>query len=244
MPAWSGGASYCDDPSRRLLPFGDETVTKGGLDEEVKEAHAAVTGLSSAFGDESRWSVSVTRCPDRDKCLRFSYHRRIACGPYWQRDWTTVDYSWLEALDPVSYGLERDKSTKGAFWCLDPTCTNYYRYLEKPLVRKCCGAPGALQAKGFTDLEDPRRAVPHQRLQLDPCQAGGSQETERQFQGASRDLKSENHSAARFLEEVRSEVEIYLHHPEATHRAFVRCRSYSCEVGWEKDLAWRWTSLQ
>ncbi|KAK3339772.1 hypothetical protein B0T25DRAFT_560588 [Lasiosphaeria hispida] len=143
MPAWSGGAGCRGDSSRRLLPFGDETVTEGGMD-EMQEAHVTVTGLSSTFGDASRWSVSVTHCPDRDKCLRFSYHRRIACGPYWQRDWTTLDYSWLEALDPDSYGLWRDKSTKGTFWCLDPTCTNYYRYLERPLVRKCYRAPGGV----------------------------------------------------------------------------------------------------
>jgi hypothetical protein len=143
MPAWSGGAGCRDDPSCRLLPFGDETVTKEGLDEGVKEAQVVVTGLSGTFGDEGRWSVSATRCLDRTRCLRSSCHRRIACGPYWQRDWTTVDYSWLEALNPVSYGLWRDKSTKVTFWCLDPTCTNYYRYLERSLVRECCGAPGA-----------------------------------------------------------------------------------------------------
>jgi len=30
---------------------------------------------------------------------------------------------------------------RGVLWCLNSDCTNYYRYLERPLVRKCCLVP-------------------------------------------------------------------------------------------------------
>lgn len=57
-----------------------------------------------------------------------------------KRNWGTLGYSWFEALDPASYGPPRgkDRGTNGALWCLDPTCANYYQYLERPLMRKCC----------------------------------------------------------------------------------------------------------
>ena len=146
MPAWSGGAGCRRDASHRLLRFSRDRkgVTKRGTRaNEVEEAHVAVTSLSNTFGNESRYSISATRCPDGNgRCILFDYHRRIACGPAWQREWTTVDYSWLEALDPHSYGLWQDHEAKSTLWCSDPTCTNYYRYLERSLVRKCCGFLG------------------------------------------------------------------------------------------------------
>ncbi|KAK5655711.1 hypothetical protein OQA88_5248 [Cercophora sp. LCS_1] len=145
MPTRNGGDGCRVDPGRRLLPFDDEAMAEDAAD-ETKSAHTAVMHLSNTFGEASKWTVSATQCSG-GRCLRFIYHRRIACGPYWQRGWTTVDYSWFESLDPDSYGLWQDDSTKGILWCLDPTCTNYYRYLNRPLLRKCYKPPAGIFQK-------------------------------------------------------------------------------------------------
>jgi len=54
--------------------------------------------------------------------------------------WRTLDFSWFEGLDPDSYWIWEDWNTKGTLWCPDPSCANYYRYLERPISRRCCGA--------------------------------------------------------------------------------------------------------
>jgi hypothetical protein len=55
-------------------------------------------------------------------------------------------------IDPDSYRLREDEETKGALWCAGPGCTNYYRYLEHPVVRHCVG-------KNFLDFLDPHSPV-------------------------------------------------------------------------------------
>ncbi|KAK4447233.1 hypothetical protein QBC34DRAFT_410144 [Podospora aff. communis PSN243] len=155
MPAWSGGDGCRGDVRHRLFSPSGDGSSSSDAETSTGEAHVAVSGLGNTFGEESRSSVSVTRCADMKRCIRFDYHRRIACSPVWQYDaFTTVDYSWLEAIDPDSYGLWKDKDTKGTLWCSTSSCPNYYRYLERPLVRSCCMAKGAI-FKDSSGVKDP-----------------------------------------------------------------------------------------
>ncbi|KAK0642894.1 hypothetical protein B0T16DRAFT_459099 [Cercophora newfieldiana] len=128
------------------IEFWAVVVLDGYLDvkENWKDSHSTRTLLSSGLQEKSGWALDITRCSKKaesEVCLRISYSRRIACGPVWQHDeWRTIDYSWFEALDPDSYGLCQDKFTEGSLWCRNSRCTNFYRYLERPIVRKCCGS--------------------------------------------------------------------------------------------------------
>ncbi|KAK0657894.1 hypothetical protein B0T16DRAFT_402690 [Cercophora newfieldiana] len=128
-------------PLARLVNLGKQQQRDNKLKDLLK-VHWAVSQLSSTFGDESGYSIRIGTCPvpgASTQCLQVDYVRRVACGPVWQPRWRTVDYSWFEALDPDSYGLSKDRETRGVLWCLDPDCVNFYRYLERPLFRKCCG---------------------------------------------------------------------------------------------------------
>jgi len=132
MPRRDGTDGCRSDASHRLFPL----MAADNQD----SSHLAATNLNYAFKALGTCTVSVVTCRF-EPCLKVNYQRNILCGPAWQTEWRTVDYSWLEAMDPDSYGLWRDESTKGVLWCLDSDCTNYYRYLERPLIRKCCPTP-------------------------------------------------------------------------------------------------------
>ena len=69
-------------------------------------------------------------------------HQWITGSDAEKTEWRTVGYSWFEALDSDSYKLWDDAETRGTLWCLDPGCSNYYRYFERLLVRRCRGARG------------------------------------------------------------------------------------------------------
>lgn len=66
----------------------------------------------------------------------------------------TLDFSWFEALDPDSYQLWEDPDTQGSLWCPDPDCSNYYRYLERPILRRCCGRVSSRCNYGCGDKRD------------------------------------------------------------------------------------------
>ncbi|KAK3346963.1 hypothetical protein B0T25DRAFT_553284 [Lasiosphaeria hispida] len=121
------------DPSLRLIP---PPGGSGG-------SHATMTVLGQAFGSESGWFVDVKACSAGQHCLSFRYHRTITCTGYDFPTWRTLDPSWFEALDPDSYRVWADHETKGMLWCLDPSCTNYYRYLERPISRRCRDVGGS-----------------------------------------------------------------------------------------------------
>ena len=138
----SGEDSCLVDPSRRLLPLPAPSTgsTPSQINCDVNAlSHFTRSRLSDALREFSGYSIKVRRCSASAQCLQVFYYRRIACGPAWQPEWRTVDYSWFEALDPDSYSLFQDQDTRGALWCVDPSCTNFYRYLGRPIVRKCCG---------------------------------------------------------------------------------------------------------
>ncbi|KAK3363892.1 hypothetical protein B0T25DRAFT_528670 [Lasiosphaeria hispida] len=140
-PLISGKACCLIDPSRRLLPLTAPRAESALLKMSWGEsgaAHFTLTRLSDALREFSGYSITARQCSPSAQCLQVFYCRRIACGPAWQPAWRTVDYAWIEALDPDSYSLREDQGTMGALWCVDPSCTNFYRYLRRPVVRKCC----------------------------------------------------------------------------------------------------------
>ena len=146
MLCWgSGDSDKCCrvDPSQRLTP----PPTRGIQDtkratSDRKSAHATMTLLNGAFGSSNGWSVGVKQCQlvGQGRCLQFWYQRRVACGSVNFFIWRTLDFSWFEGLDPDSYRIWEDWDTKGTLWCPDPSCANCYRYLERPIIRRCCGA--------------------------------------------------------------------------------------------------------
>ncbi|KAK1757993.1 hypothetical protein QBC47DRAFT_357895 [Echria macrotheca] len=132
------GADTCClvHPNARLLPLRDSTSSLMNPPEVPR--HFTQSMLSGALGGISGYLILPCRCAASAQCLLVFYCRRIVCGPAWQPVWRTLDYAWFEALDPDSYSLCQDQSSRGALWCLDPSCTKFYRYLERPVVRKCC----------------------------------------------------------------------------------------------------------
>jgi len=147
MPMRDGGDGCRSDPAQRLLPVIRSAKGRVATREEPDMgggAHNAVTYISDTHGTLSGWSVEVDGCPFREPCLRFTYARTVICGPAWQPEWRTVDYSWFQAFDPDWYRLWEDQDTKGTLWCLDSNCPNYYRYSERPIIRKCSVASGAI----------------------------------------------------------------------------------------------------
>jgi len=128
MPMRDGGDGCRSDPAQRLLPVIRSAKGRVATREEPDMgggAHNAVTYISDTLGTLSGWSVEVDGCPFREPCPRFTYARTVICGPAWQPEWRTVDYSWFQALDPDSYRLWEDQDTKGTLWCLDSNCPNY-----------------------------------------------------------------------------------------------------------------------
>ncbi|KAK4441939.1 hypothetical protein QBC34DRAFT_364592 [Podospora aff. communis PSN243] len=147
MPCW-GSADDNDkccrvDPSQRLIPPPTRDIQDAKrATGDRKSAPATMTLLSCAFGSSNGWSVGVKQChlEGQGRCLQFLYQRRIGCGGVNFPTWRRLDFSWFEGLDPDSYRIWEDWDTKGTLWCPDPSCANCYRYLERPIIRRCCGA--------------------------------------------------------------------------------------------------------
>jgi len=142
-----GGEKGCRAvPSARLFPIPSSSSSSSHCRSEAERlgkirAHVTRTALSFAFGIRAGWQASIRPCPATTVgCLEIGYQRWVACATMLHPSWSAADYSWFEALDPDSYRLCEDGEARGSLWCPDPTCTNYYRYLERPLVRKCAGA--------------------------------------------------------------------------------------------------------
>ena len=141
-----GGEKGCRAvPSARLFPIPSSSSSSHCRSEAERlgkiRAHVTRTALSFAFGIRAGWQASIRPCPATTVgCLEIGYQRWVACATMLHPSWSAADYSWFEALDPDSYRLCEDGEARGSLWCPDPTCTNYYRYLERPLVRKCAGA--------------------------------------------------------------------------------------------------------
>jgi len=81
----------------------------------------------------SEMFIHINPCFGSNRCLLVSYNRTIhfifdEIHPRRMRA------SWLQAIDPDSYGLTDDEESYGVLWCRQPGCRNYYRYAKKPLV--------------------------------------------------------------------------------------------------------------
>jgi len=158
----SGRTTQCcrNDPSRQLLPLTPLEASGNTPLNEIQRgktgAHGTSTLLSFAFGAEAGWTVTFGSCPSISNCLEVSYKRTITCAATFHQKWRTVDYSWLEALAPSSFD-QSEQSTKSSLWCRNQACTNYYRYLERPIVRKCA-------AERVYDFYPPMKNTPGWRI--------------------------------------------------------------------------------
>ncbi|KAK4442042.1 hypothetical protein QBC34DRAFT_431950 [Podospora aff. communis PSN243] len=139
MPLWDGAEGCRTDVTHRLFS-GRNDKSRMYWMEGNPDPHDARTLLREDFDIWWKPGVTVAGCGYEESCLRFTYVRSITCGPLWQNEWRTVDDEWLQAVDPDSYRLWEDNETKGALWCFDPKCSNYYRYPGRPVVRRSCAA--------------------------------------------------------------------------------------------------------
>ncbi len=96
-------------------------------------------GQETESGSEYRYGMSVKPCPSHSGCLRLYYQRTIIVRPKCTASYGKVKQGWFEALGPDSYGLRDDSETYGTLWCREETCLNYYRFLNRPIIRKCRG---------------------------------------------------------------------------------------------------------
>lgn len=86
--------------------------------------------------------MRVGLCSVADSCLEVLYQGRVACA--------ALFVCLCHEARPTTRGLRRWTRTRTAcdrtrrreetLWCLARACTNYYRYLERPLARKCGSA--------------------------------------------------------------------------------------------------------
>ncbi|KAK3349695.1 hypothetical protein B0T25DRAFT_548729 [Lasiosphaeria hispida] len=86
--------------------------------------------------------VKARACSEGDRCLVLSYVRDIFVADISDAGCRKVTHSWCEALDPDSYKLAEDSENEGTLWCRNETCANYYRFLERPVMRRCRGKVG------------------------------------------------------------------------------------------------------
>ncbi|KAK3363985.1 hypothetical protein B0T25DRAFT_56627 [Lasiosphaeria hispida] len=162
---WSLVPGLCDrgpcchaDPSRRLAPLTPASVlrgteNKGAMTPSPGHTHYARTYLGHAYSLFCGWAVDVNSCQSGEHCLEIFYRRRIPAALVTVPIWHTAEHSWLEAIDPDSYRLWEDAETRGTLWCTDASCTNYYRYLERPIIRECCGS-------ALVDIYKPQQSSP------------------------------------------------------------------------------------
>ncbi|KAK3339788.1 hypothetical protein B0T25DRAFT_363488 [Lasiosphaeria hispida] len=71
------------------------------------------------------------------RCLEVSYLRDVLVADINDVECRKVTHSWCEALHPSSYNLAKDSENHGILWCYDETCANYYRFVERLVMRKC-----------------------------------------------------------------------------------------------------------
>jgi hypothetical protein len=98
------------------------------------------------FGPD--WSGGVSRviveghfCGHTYASIEFERHVVIFGGDLPLR----MSPNWYHSLDPDSYNLKDDQDGFGVYWCLQPRCANYYRYvltrkLEKHDYHRPCNA--------------------------------------------------------------------------------------------------------
>lgn len=88
-------------------------------------------------GSEYGCFIKTRPCRVRRRCLELFYARNIIIQPMNTASCTKVTHAWFEAVDPDSYALREDAETYGTLWCRDEACANYYRYLDRPVLRTC-----------------------------------------------------------------------------------------------------------
>ncbi|KAK3358004.1 hypothetical protein B0T25DRAFT_540740 [Lasiosphaeria hispida] len=124
---------------RRPNPTG---TTTGDQDNTPFGSHTARTFSGAGTGMQQRrppygLTLQAKACASSGSCLEVKYVNFILVADTNDVRCKKVTHSWCEALSPESYNLAKDSENYGTLWCLDKTCANYYRYVERPVVRKC-----------------------------------------------------------------------------------------------------------
>ena len=103
--------------------------------------------VGTSLGHWSGWRIDINACSGGGSCLEVTYRRFILVLPK-RGACDVVPHSWYEAIDPDSYyhghgsnssrGNSKTVKANDGLPCRDDLrCANYYRYLERPIVRKC-----------------------------------------------------------------------------------------------------------
>ena len=124
-------------PPRHLLCWGTSEHEKGSTATQQQpqiNGHRTHVALLQRFGEgQSNIEVKADPCSSGRSCLRMTYRRSITVVPMGHRP-GPVSRGWFQALDPDSYLLREDSESLGVLWCSHVGCSNYYRYLKKPLA--------------------------------------------------------------------------------------------------------------
>ncbi|KAK0649735.1 hypothetical protein B0T16DRAFT_136313 [Cercophora newfieldiana] len=146
------------DPALRLPALAPNSQDSAVPAQGKIGSHTSRTVLGAAFrpvgsGPSSfqrvyGTTITIDPCADNSRCLRITYQRIIPLynsrpGRKWPpvEKWPrVVPQPWFEAVDPDSHrGFEgAAREQHDGLWCgEDPSCPNYYQYLERPLLREC-----------------------------------------------------------------------------------------------------------
>ncbi|KAK3370901.1 hypothetical protein B0T24DRAFT_667687 [Lasiosphaeria ovina] len=133
-------------PSARALRGNDNKGKTG--------SHTAHTVLSYPSEPAYGIRIDVDPCAGGGRCLEITYRRTILVSASGGAPCYAITPSWIEAIDLDSYGHETGEDGRRSWDGLacreDPSCPNYVRYLERPVVRACGLRRSPVQAEGWT----------------------------------------------------------------------------------------------
>jgi len=110
--------------------------------------HTSQTLLNHPLQPRYGITISISPCstPDTQRCLKITYRRTILItshpsGPRGPPYNLPISHSWMEAIHPDSYhrlvGEDGKEAWDGLACREDPSCANYWGYLERPVLRGC-----------------------------------------------------------------------------------------------------------
>lgn len=115
-----------------------DTGSIQGEEEKWGCHRAIVRTLGDSVNDSATFEVTINPCAGgSDRCLRVQYSHSVNIIPKSQSESVNtfkplpITAAWIQALDPSSYGLWTDESTRRLLWCLDRGCKNYPGYLRR-----------------------------------------------------------------------------------------------------------------
>ena len=161
------------DPNRCACLGAEIPISHMHVDEKTTEArerscclcYAAMHNTTGSFLPADGANHG-THCQYCDACFTWKRVERyiILEGSKELQVLTPTDIEWLSELDPKSYGLTRDKSSRYISWCPDKNCSTTRRYakqfreLQHYSDPRCCGVSCthgyALARAGYEDREE------------------------------------------------------------------------------------------